>query len=127
MALVSVNIPAVKITEKVKKNKNLCWYDPDARKMLYFNGGKLSFDYKYDEKDGKYKVVPKVEDVEINKYVTKKDKDVIIKWFDREYLSTSISVQDKHNNVIIFDVPNDELNDFLYSLDRKRFEYFVEK
>jgi len=127
MVLVSVNIPTTRITEKVKEKKDLCWYDPDAKKMLYFNGGKLSFDYKYDEKDGKYKVVPKVEDIEINKLVIKKDKNIILKWFSKEYLSTSILVQDEHDDVIIFEVPKDELDDFLHTLDRNRFEYSVEK
>ena len=127
MISVLVNIPNTQITEKVKEEKDLCWYDPEDKKMLHFKGGKLSFDYKYDEKKKKYKVVPKVEDIEINKIVIKRDKDIILKWFDKQYLSTSISVQTENNENVIFEVPEDELDDFLHILDRNRFEYSVEK
>ncbi len=116
---------------KEKVESNLQWYDIILKKMNFFKGGKLEFKYQKDEELEKlgyknpYRTLPQV--VELERAVSKKitNKDEINKWF-RDYLNynnTNIEIISSGDSGIEVDVPDNEIDDFKYELDRNRFNY----
>jgi hypothetical protein len=130
---------------KEKINKELNWYDNIKKEMQVFHGGQLTFEYKEDDyliKMGKeereknninstYRLLPKVEDVEIVNYNKKNilsNKNKISKWFSdySNYNNTEITISDEDSDGIAFDVSNEEVEDFIYSIERNNFNYMRE-
>ncbi len=116
---------------KEKVENNLQWYDVVLKKMNTFKGGKLEFKYQKDEELEKlgyknpYRTLPQV--VELERTVSKKitNKDEVIKWF-KDYLNynnNNIEIISSGSNGIEIDVPEKEVDDFKYQLDRNRFDY----
>ena len=116
---------------KEKVESNLQWYDIILKKMNFFKGGKLEFKYQKDEELEKlgyknpYRTLPQV--VELERTVSKKitNKDEVIKWF-KDYLNynnNNIEIISSGSNGIEIDVPEKEVDDFKYQLDRNRFDY----
>ena len=142
MAEVTIVFKVDNSPSKEKLNRELNWYDVIKKEMQVFYGGKLSLEYKEDEylvslgeEERKkrnirstYRLLPKVEDLEITNYnktnsiTNKKD---VEKWF-KDYLNynnSDITIIVRNNDNIEFDVPNKEVNDFIYQIERKGFEY----
>jgi hypothetical protein len=142
MAEVTIVFKVDNSPSKEKLNRELNWYDVIKKEMQVFYGGKLSLEYKEDEylvslgeEERKkrnirstYRLLPKVEDLEITNYnktnsiTNKKD---VEKWF-KDYLNynnSDITIIVRNNDNIEFDVPNKEVNDFVYQIERKGFEY----
>ena len=116
---------------KEKVENNLQWYDTMLKKMNTFKGGKLEFKYQKDEELEKlgyknpYRTLPQV--VELERTISKKitNKDEVNKWF-KDYINyndNNIELISSGANGIEINVPDNEVEDFKYELDRNRFDY----
>ena len=125
---------------KEKINEELNWYDTIKKKMIVLYGGKLSFEYKKDEylvKMGEeerqkrgiksvFRMLPKAIDVEVknyNKIEKITNKKEIENWFFSSSYVNDIFVEDINNEGIVFDVPDKEVDDFCYQLERQSFNF----
>jgi len=121
-------------------NEEHNWYDNIKQEMLVFKGGKLSFEYKEDEylvKMGEvertkrgitstYRMMPKIEDLEVDnhfKMIEVTNKNNIEKWFDSYGNYTEASIERIEPRGIVFEVPENEVDDFYYQLERQGFDY----
>ncbi|HUS49289.1 MAG TPA: hypothetical protein VMZ91_03945 [Candidatus Paceibacterota bacterium] len=121
-------------------NEEHNWYDNIKQEMLVFKGGKLSFEYKEDEylvKMGEvertkrgiistYRMMPKIEDLEVDnhfKMTEVTNKNNIEKWFDSYGNYTEASIERIEPRGIVFEVPENEVDDFYYQLERQGFDY----
>lgn len=133
-------------SEPVRENiqRDLNWYDNVKQEMQVLRGGKLGFEYREDEYlismgEGErnqkgirsiFRLMPKVEDLEIinyNKIKTTSNQKEVEKWFDNysNYNNSSVSIVSYENEGIEFDVPRNEMDDFLYGCERKGFNYRI--
>jgi len=114
---------------KEKVENTLHWYDTILKKMNTYKGGKLEYKYQKDEEleklgyDNPYRILPEV--VELEKTVSKQvnNKDEVIKWFKSYMRNSDIEIISSGSDGIELNVPEKEINDFKYQLDRKRFDY----
>jgi hypothetical protein len=119
--------------EQKKVEKDLLWYDPIFMKMKTFKGGYLKFEYGMDEdlvKEGypyPYRMMPKVADLyeSVNKNVT--NKEDVIKWYSDyiNYNDSEVAIVSQVSNGIDFNVPDNELDSFLYECERNNFRTVV--
>ena len=144
--MVEVTVLYNKKTGHVKESlvRELKWYDDIRHEMLKFNGGKVGFEYKEDEylvsmgederrKRGissTYRMVPKIEDIKVinyNKIKTTTDEKDAKKWIDdyANYNIANISVVGFDDNGITVNLPNEELDDFLYQAERHGFRVII--
>ncbi|MHA1469102.1 MAG: hypothetical protein ACTSSP_00925 [Candidatus Asgardarchaeia archaeon] len=133
-------------SEPVKENiqRELSWYDTVKQEMQVLRGGKLGFEYREDEylvtmgeeernKRGiksTYRMLPKAEDLEIinyNRVKTISNRKEVERWFDNysNYNNSSVSIVGYEYDGIEFDVPSNEADDFLYSCERRSFDYRI--
>jgi len=121
-----VNSCLKKTRIKKKVERELRWYDNHKKKLLIFTGGKLEFDYIYDDEFKTRRTVPRVENLEIIDYENKSNIDEIKNWAkcNLNYSNAEIMATNKDN--IIFNVPDNEVQDFIEALDDNNFEYSVE-
>lgn len=140
MPLVSIlyTIQEKPVKEKVERELN--WYDTVKGEMLHFKGGKLNFRYKEDDYLVKmgveernrrgitttFRMLPEVEDVEVVNYnnVVKEDnKKKVDEWFNSyvNYEDSDVTVASRDGVSVSFDVPEEELDDFLYQAERNGF------
>lgn len=139
MNIIFVSYPINNKPTKEKIIKKLFWYDPIKQEMQTFEGGYLRFEYKEDEYLIKmdptekirkrvtttYRVLPVIEDLEINVHKKETDKDKLKKWFDdyMNYNATKIEINLITDVGMSFVVPNKEIEDFSYQLERNGFKY----
>ena len=126
-------------TEPVRENidRELLWYDGLKKEMMIFYGGKLNMEYKEDEYlvamgaeerknkgiTSTYRMLPRVVDLEIvnyNKNETTTNKIEVKKWFDNyvNYNITNAFIVGFDGDGIIVNVPEKEMDDFLYQAER---------
>jgi len=126
---------------KEKAENRLQWYDDIRKEMLFFTGGKLNFKYIEDdylitmgEEERKkkgikttFRMLPKVEDMEIVKYKRISNKKDVEKWFDEYDKLNRGSVSKTGETEISFQcqVNDNDAEDFIFDLDRKRFHYDI--
>ncbi len=120
--------------------EKLNWYDTIQQKMLVFYGGKLSFRYREDDylvKIGAaerqrrgikstYRMLPEVEDLEVNNHfdmVKITNKKEIENWFYSYNLDHNSDIEEITGESIIFEVPDNEKEDFCDDLEGKGFRY----
>ncbi len=125
---------------KEKINEELKWYDIIKKEMQYFKGGKLAFKYKEDEylvKMGKeerqrrgikttYRTLPLVEDLEVNNHfnmIKTTNQKNIEKWFNSYNNYSEATIEETNRESIVFEVPDNEKEDFCYELERRGFKY----
>ena len=120
------------INKQIKQSvsQELLWYDVEKKKMLKFKGGKLEYIYAFDEELQKYRLLPKVANLEIKVNKKISHKIGLIGWFDnyeQENENTKINVIDDNNmdNYMEFDVPEDEVDNFVNELDIEGFDYEI--
>ncbi|MCK5763628.1 MAG: hypothetical protein KAH05_05870 [Clostridiales bacterium] len=118
---------------------NLQWYDPIKKEIFKFEGGELEFEYKEDEyllsigakerfKRGiqsTFRLLPKIKDLEVKTKIGISDNNLFIKFFNNylNYNLSDITMNiDKKKNAICF-VPDNEIDDFSYQLNRQGFYY----
>jgi len=122
-------ILVLKSIKSVIQNKpverELLWYDHEKKQMLKFNGGKLEFEYGYDEELGKYRMLPKIEEMFEKRTNSVIDENSVNTWFDlySRYNDTTASVSTSNERGTIFDVEDNELEDFLFDLERQNMEF----
>jgi hypothetical protein len=123
------------------KSGNLNWYDPIKQEMQYFEGDYLDFQYVEDEylvamtaadrlKKGiksTYRMLPIV--ARIEKKSNEESEDKRFKKFFDNYLNYNVSnvmanLGDTRRAVCL--VPDDEVEDFSYQLNRQGFYYEIE-
>ena len=112
-----------------KEEHDLLWYDPELKTMHKFKGGRLMFVRTYDDKLKKYRMLPKVEDVEKKSNISGYDLDKVSEWFKR-YSNTfssdvGIDRSDKANGYVEFDVPHNELSRFRSELEDEGFAFSI--
>jgi len=130
-------------TEPSKKsvNNNLQWYDPIKKELQHFEGGHLQFEYKEDEYlvalgaserlnrgvRSTFRLLPKVSDLEIKCTVKSLDDKMFGKFFDNylNYNTSKITVNISKKTSAICEVPNEEVEDFTYQLERQGFQYEI--
>lgn len=125
---------------KEKINEEFNWYDTIRKKMIFLHGGKLTFRYKEDEylvKMGAaerqrrgikstYRMLPEIEDLEVNNYfdmIKTTNQKEIENWFHNSSYGDDISIGDISNEGIIFEVPDDDKEDFCDNLEGQGFRY----
>ncbi len=125
---------------KEKINEELNWYDTIKQEMLVFHGGKLSFRYQEDpylvklgaeERQRRgiksiYRMLPQVEDLVVNNYfnmVKDSNRKEIESWFCNYNIYHDSDIEDITGESIIFNVPDNEQEEFCDELDRHGFEY----
>ncbi len=113
------------LIQNIAIERELLWYDHEKKKMLKFNGGKLEFEYGYDDELGKYRMLPKVEEMFEKKTGTVLDEDSVKTWFDlySRYNDTTASVSTSNERGTIFEVEDSEIEDFLFDLERQSMEF----
>jgi hypothetical protein len=138
MSLITVlyEIKSQPVREKIQRE--LLWHDDLRGELLTFHGGQLDFEYKEDEylvamgaeerqRRGittTYRMIPKVKDLEVvnyNKIKTITNEKEVKKWMDDyiNYNINDISIVAFDNDGLVVDVPEDEVEDFLYQTERK--------
>jgi hypothetical protein len=120
--------PEKEIITKQAIDRELIWYDHEKKKMLKFNGGKLAFEYGFDDDLQKFRMIPKVEELFESKKERAMDKESVDTWFDlySRYNDTTATIATKVENGIIFNVEEAELEDFIYDLERQNIDFEVE-
>lgn len=125
---------------KEKINEELNWYDTIKQEMLVFYGGKLTLRYREDDylvkmgaaeryKRGiksTYRMLPEVEEVIVGnhfKMVRTTNKKEIEKWFNSSSYINDIFVTGATDREIIFEVPENEKEDFCDDLEGQGFRY----
>jgi len=125
---------------KEKVNEELNWYDTVKQKILVFHGGKLAFKYREDEylvKMGAterqrrgikstYRMLPVVEDLTVDNHfrMTKTtNKEEIEKWFYSSSYINDIFIDSISDDLIVFEVPDNEKEDFCDDLEGQGFKY----
>jgi hypothetical protein len=109
-------------------DRELLWYDHEKKKMLKFNGGKLAFEYGFDDDLQKFRMIPKIEELFESQKERTMDKESVDTWFDlySRYNDTSATIAEHVENGIIFNVEESELEDFIYDLERQNIDFEVE-
>lgn len=140
MSLITVlyEIKLQPVREKIQRE--LLWHDGLRGELLTFHGGQLDFEYKEDEylvamgaeerqRRGittTYRMIPKVKDLEVvnyNKIKTTTNEKKVKKWLD-DYINYSIndiSIVTFDNDGLVVDVTENEMEDFLYQVERNGF------
>jgi len=120
--------PEKEVITKQAIDRELIWYDHEKKKMLKFNGGKLAFEYGFDDDLQKFRMIPKVEELFESKKERTIDKESVDTWFDlySRYNDTSATIAAHVENGIIFNVEEAELEDFIYDLERQNIDFEVE-
>lgn len=128
----TVNVFHPKKTDKklVKVERNLCWYDTLKKEMVHFIGGSLKYSYVLDNslEIPQYRMIPSVDDLYIADYNNSVDKNAVYEWFNKydNYNVTQASIVDRNESQVVFEVPDEEVSDFAYDLDRNRIAFEVD-
>ena len=140
MALVTVLFKINLKPANQKMQRELNWYDTIKREMLVFYGGKLAFKYQEDDylvKMGAaerqrrgikstYRMLPVVEDLTVDNHfrMTKStNKEEIEKWFYSSSYINDIFIDSISDDSIVFEVPDNEKEDFCDDLEGQGFKY----
>ena len=101
----------------------LLWYDPDAKKMISFNGSRLQFKYAFDQKYKKYRSIPTVvvdsiktsvvDSVELDNFLNRMK--------DRFSFSSARS-----GGIVSVSIAEEDVDVFTDILERERFLYDIE-
>jgi len=115
------------IIKKQSIDRELIWYDHEKKEMLKFNGGKLAFEYAFDDDLQKFRMLPKVEELFKSKKEKTIDKNSVNTWFElySRYNDTTAKVAEHVDKGIIFEVDEKELEDFTYDLERQNIDFEV--
>ena len=113
------------VTQNVPIERELLWYDHEKKQMFKFNGGKLEFEYGYDKELRKYRMLPKVEEMFEKRTSTIVDENSVSTWFNlySRYNDTTASISTSNKKGMIFDVEDNELEDFLFDLERQNMKF----
>jgi len=116
------------VIKKQPIDRELLWYDHEKKEMRKFKGGKISFEYSFDEDLQKFRLLPTVDDLFEEKQEKVLDENSAKTWFEiySRYNDTEASIESHTENGIIFSVKNSELEDFLYDLERQNISFEVE-
>jgi len=126
---------------KTLSKNNLQWYDPLKKEMQYFEGGQLEFKYTEDEylvtmgaeersRQGihnTFRILPTVTDLEVRTVIKVIDNKIFKKFFDNylNYNTSNIIVNLGQKHVAVCLVPDEEVEDFSYQLERQGFNYEI--
>lgn len=121
---------------------SLQWYDPIKKEIQRFEGGQLEFEYKEDgylvamgatERTSRgicstFRLLPKVSDLSVISTRGILDDNLFIKFFDDylNYNTSSVAINISDKKMSICDVPDEEVEDFSYQLNRQGFNYEIE-
>ncbi len=118
---------------KEKVEKTLQWYDTVLKKMNTYKGGKLEFKYQKDKEleklgyENSYRMMPQVADLEITVSKQSSNEKNVLKWFDdfQNYRNSDSVIISKGIMGIEFDVPDNEVEEFIYECERNSFKVRV--
>ncbi len=118
---------------KEKVENNLQWYDTVLKKMNTYKGGKLEFKYQKDKELEKlgygnsYRMMPQVADLEVIALKPSSNEKAVLKWFDdfQNYRDSDSVIISKDKMGIEFDVPDNEVEEFMYECERNSFNVRV--
>jgi hypothetical protein len=127
---------------KTLVKNNLQWYDPIKKEIQKFEGGQLEFEYKEDEYlvamgadkrsnrgiHSTFRLLPKVSDLETKSTSGVLDDKIFIKFFDDylNYNNSSVTIDVSNLKRAVCFVPDEEVEDFGYQLNRQGFNYEIE-
>ncbi len=130
-----------KALSKTLVKNSLQWYDPIKKEIQSFEGGQLEFEYKEDEYLvsmgatkrlnrgilSTFRLLPKVSNLEIRSTKGVLDDRVFIKFFDNylNYNTSEVLVDYGEKDSAICHVPDEEVEDFSYQLNRQGFNYEI--
>jgi hypothetical protein len=127
MAYVEVFNLMIKETKTECPKRDLQWYDIKKHEMLKFNCSKLEFIRMYDDELKEYRILPKAVNEEVKKVSNIQDKLSVDKWFNRYSNYNDTAAYSISNSVdsTTFHVDEEDLEDFLYDLERNNFRFSV--
>lgn len=141
MKNIVVNYSETKINVGKKIENDLQWYDAVRQEMLYFKGASLAFEYKEDpylvslNKEERVKrgimstwrMLPRATTLMVKDIKNISNEKIVKKWFNSylNYNNSDISIDELNKNNISFNVPDKEIDDFTFELDRKKFDYTI--
>jgi hypothetical protein len=130
MPFIQVTFPMQPRRVRRPIERKLLWYDAEKGKMLQFSGSELRFKFKLDKElsPPKNRLLPEPIIREGFAIVEKADPEDLVDWWE--------DYQDKDNNAslvmgsisetdAVFDVPDEELDNFFESLKDNDFMYEV--
>lgn len=146
MATVIVYCDVKETFEKDSVERDLFWHDPIKHELIEFRGGQLEFEYVEDPYlvkmgaearsrlgiNSTYRLLPKVSELKVvnyNKVKINTNKNEVSKFFSdyEKYGDTEIVMDRNDDYVFIFSVPEREVDDFTYQLERNGFRFSLEK
>ncbi len=127
---------------KTLVKNSLQWYDPIKKEIQRFEGGQLEFKYQEDEylvamgaterlNRGiltTFRLLPKVSELEIKSTRGVLDDKKFKKFFDNylNYNTSEVTVISDNKEIAVCSVPDGEVDDFGYQLNRQGFNYEIE-
>lgn len=116
------------VETKTSLERNLYWYDTELHEMNTFKGGSLGYNYQYDSRVQKHRLLPFVQEIMIKETQQCSNKESAIAtigdYIDRYDLIVSM-VSDSSNSVVI-NVTEDDCDDFEYMLESYRIKCEVD-
>lgn len=121
----------IRKTEEVKND--LLWYDTVLQEMKVFKGGYLTFKYGLDQElvdrgyPHPYRLMPQVTSLSTPVLKQTNNKEDILKWFEnfQNYENSDATIISEGDNSLDFEVPDNEVDDFLYECERNSFDYSI--
>jgi len=108
-----------------KVERELLWYDSDKKEMIKYKGGKLLHTYG-QKKDGTWGITTKVIDI-YEPGLPEIDSKSLNAWYQIycNYNKTEVVLATSLTDSVIFLVPEEELSDFVYAMDREQIKNMV--
>lgn len=131
MPTIQVRFPIRFRKVKQKISRDLFWYDIRLQKMMKFSGTRLEFDFRSDghPEQPQRRLMPRVVMAEENVVIRSRSKQDILNWW-REYeaynsTNAELLTSTITNQEATFEVPDEELNEFVESLENENFDYEI--
>jgi hypothetical protein len=125
MKTVIVNSTLKRVVEYKEVKQDLKYYCCEKKKMYNFIGGKLEYDSVYDNKLKKSIVVPRVVELKYKESCMKSNIDEIKEWANNNLNYSNADIATINSDNVVFNVPDEEVDDFIDNLESKRFEFNV--
>ena len=129
MPFIQVTFPMRSHQVKQPIERELLWYDPERKQMFRGVGTELKFSQRLDPGLGRYRLLPEVVVKEGTVLVDKQDPEDMHGWWDDHQdahdTSASLVIGSVTDTDALFDVPEDELDNFTDDLEANDFEYEV--
>jgi hypothetical protein len=123
MTVVRIKHPSRPSPVARKVTKDLLWYDVEKKKMCHFKGGQLKYEHRLDSSINppKYRLLPKVSELEETVILQKIDKVAIDQWLVKYQSENTIIIDlaSEYSDAqhVAIDIPDELVEDVLDDLE----------